>query len=58
MACQQDGADHYDYASVPILVTDYLDAPTHWIMSNGNGGKNYQLFRLKNESFEILNPFL
>ena len=39
MACQQDGSEQYDYASVPILVTDYLDAPTQWVMANGNGGK-------------------
>ena len=39
MACQQDGTERYDYASVPILVNDYLHAPTQWVMANGNGGK-------------------
>ena len=38
MACQRDGSQQYDYASVPILVNDYINAPTHWIMANGNGG--------------------
>ena len=45
MACQQDGDEAYDYASVPILVDDYLKAPTQWIMANGNGGKFKQLYR-------------
>ena len=37
MACQTDG-DKYDYACIPILVMDYLFAPTEWIMANGDGG--------------------
>jgi len=38
MACQHDGGDDYDYATVPILVIDYLHAPTEWILANGTGG--------------------
>ena len=37
MACQ-DGNDSFDYACVPILVMDYLFAPTQWVMANGDGG--------------------
>ena len=37
MACQ-DGDESFDYACVPILVVDYLFAPTQWIMANGDGG--------------------
>ena len=40
MAKQKDGTNKYEYASVPILVLDYLYAPTEWVMATGEyGGK-------------------
>ena len=59
MACQRDGTEQYDYASVPILVTDYLNAPTQWIMANGNGGKiNLGFLNSANEILVKISGFL
>lgn len=38
MAKQKDGTSQYEYASVPILVLDYLFAPTEWVMATGEYG--------------------
>ena len=39
MACQQPNSDKYEYASVPLLVLDYMNAPTEWVQTSGTAGK-------------------
>jgi len=39
MACQQINGSNYDYAMVPVLILDYLTAPTEWVMASGKGGE-------------------
>ena len=38
VACQRLNGHNYDVAHVPLLVMEYLWAPTEWVMADGPAG--------------------
>ena len=53
MACEKADGSSYEYAFVPIFVTDYLVAPTEWVQASGTGGKqiSYELALLRSRYY-------